>query len=636
MARNVLLPRAQAPIAGNIPTTKEWYDFFQSLLGDSIGADLAEQLATLAARVAELEQNAPGSFTIQGFGSITVAGTPEAGIVQIYLEGDADEPGPRFYYGTGPDGMRGFFRLFDAIDTPSDGIARTDSGYTILGEVSTPADLPGSGATGQAWRVIDENPGLYAWDGAAFTIDPAADGLVGIIPANDLAAVEALAGTGLAARTGAETWATRTITAGAGIDVDNGDGVDSDPIVSHADTSAVTDIAAEFTGSAVPWQISITFDQFGHVLSRTITEREIAHNETASLQGGVPGEYYHFTAAEHAGLLNWAEEVPADYVNTTGSQVDIAGSKEWVGDQTIRSTNTTSSPNHVIIENTSGASAGGNVLIGDFYGAGHGGPTAIILRRASGTEAAPAAVPSGEVLFRLDGTGHDGNDFANPATFQFHGLATQAFTPTAWGTRFRIRCVPQNSTSFREVLACDVNHNLTPGNTDNTLSNGTAANRWSVIYAGTGAINTSDEREKTPFRDMTSVEIACAIELASLPCVYKWLAAVEEKGDAARLHVGPGVQSVIAVMERHGLDPFAYGFVCYDQWDEQSELWDEWPEERDEDGNVVREAGRELVQPYRAAGDRYSLRSSELSWFVMRGQAARQDALEARIAALEG
>ena len=31
---------------------------------------------------------------------------------------------------------------------------------------------------------------------------------------------------------------------------------------------------------------------------------------------------------------------------------------------------------------------------------------------------------------------------------------------------------------------------------DNTYSNGTAANRWSVIYAGTGTINTSDERLK--------------------------------------------------------------------------------------------------------------------------------------------
>jgi hypothetical protein len=31
---------------------------------------------------------------------------------------------------------------------------------------------------------------------------------------------------------------------------------------------------------------------------------------------------------------------------------------------------------------------------------------------------------------------------------------------------------------------------------DNTYSNGTAANRWSVIYAGTGTINTSDARSK--------------------------------------------------------------------------------------------------------------------------------------------
>lgn len=37
------------------------------------------------------------------------------------------------------------------------------------------------------------------------------------------------------------------------------------------------------------------------------------HNLLAGLQGGTAGEYYHFTSAEHAGLLPWSSEDPADY-----------------------------------------------------------------------------------------------------------------------------------------------------------------------------------------------------------------------------------------------------------------------------------------------------------------------------------
>lgn len=88
-------------------------------------------------------------------------------------------------------------------------------------------------------------------------------------------------------------------------------------------------------------------------------------------------------------------------------------------------------------------------------------------------------------------------------------------------------------------------------------------------------------------------------------------------------------------MESHGLDPFLYGFVCYDKWDEQLELWNEWPDRAvviDKDGNIVQEAveaGRELVQEYRPAGDRYSLRPSELQFFIARGQEERIRRLEA-------
>ncbi len=185
---------------------------------------------------------------------------------------------------------------------------------------------------------------------------------------------------------------------------------------------------------------------------------------------------------------------------------------------------------------------------------------------------------------------------------------------------------------------------------DNTQPLGTASFRASVIYAGTGTINTSDAREKTPVRGLTAAEIEASKQLAKEIGAYRFLSAVAEKGDAAREHIGMTVQRAIEVMEAHGLDPFGYGFICFDSWQETPELTEEKvlgvvtdaddialaynvpdPGEELPDGAVWTETSREtvVVRPYRAAGDRYSFRPDELMLFIARG-------LDARLSALEG
>lgn len=178
--------------------------------------------------------------------------------------------------------------------------------------------------------------------------------------------------------------------------------------------------------------------------------------------------------------------------------------------------------------------------------------------------------------------------------------------------------------------------------TDGSSSVGSNIKRWGTIYASTGTINTSDAREKTPVRPMDAAEIAAAIALSKEIGIYQWLSAVEAKGNAARVHVGMTVQRAIEVMQAHNLDPLRYGFICYDQWDEQPEIRSSTaptPDVVDDFGVLVREgepAEEVVVQEYRPAGDRFSFRMDELLAFIARGVSARLSNLEDRLSRLEG
>lgn len=102
---------------------------------------------------------------------------------------------------------------------------------------------------------------------------------------------------------------------------------------------------------------------------------------------------------------------------------------------------------------------------------------------------------------------------------------------------------------------------------DNTQTLGTAGNRASVIYAGTGTINTSDDAEKTLKRAPSVDEIAAATAIATLFQSFKFVDAVAAKGSAARWHFGVVAQDVEAALIAEGLDPAMYGFWCEDDLD---------------------------------------------------------------------
>lgn len=137
---------------------------------------------------------------------------------------------------------------------------------------------------------------------------------------------------------------------------------------------------------------------------------------------------------------------------------------------------------------------------------------------------------------------------------------------------------------------------------DNTTSLGLGSYRWSVVYAATGTINTSDERTKQDISDLDAAEKRVAVALKGLVKKFRFKDAVQAKGDGARIHVGVIAQEVIAAFKAEGLDPMRYALVCYDEWEAE-------PEEVDDDGKTLK--------PAREAGDRYGIRYEELLAFII-------------------
>ena len=100
---------------------------------------------------------------------------------------------------------------------------------------------------------------------------------------------------------------------------------------------------------------------------------------------------------------------------------------------------------------------------------------------------------------------------------------------------------------------------------DNTWSLGTAGLRWSVVFAATGTINTSDERTKQQIKPIDDSVLKAWAKVEY--CQFKFNDAVEKKSDGARWHIGLIAQRVKEAFESEGLDAFAYGLLCYDEWE---------------------------------------------------------------------
>jgi hypothetical protein len=95
---------------------------------------------------------------------------------------------------------------------------------------------------------------------------------------------------------------------------------------------------------------------------------------------------------------------------------------------------------------------------------------------------------------------------------------------------------------------------------DNVASLGTSGARWSAVWAATGTIQTSDERQKT---DIAPGDLGLDFIMALEPVRYRWK-------DGARPHQGLLAQQVRAALDGLGIADFA-GHVKADPADPESE-----------------------------------------------------------------
>lgn len=91
---------------------------------------------------------------------------------------------------------------------------------------------------------------------------------------------------------------------------------------------------------------------------------------------------------------------------------------------------------------------------------------------------------------------------------------------------------------------------------------GLASRRWSVVYAATGSINTSDRNLKEEIQDLSEAELKVAQACKGLVKRFKF------KG-GTRKHIGVIAQDVRDAFSAEGLDAHEYGLFCSDTWTDE-------------------------------------------------------------------
>lgn len=237
---------------------------------------------------------------------------------------------------------------------------------------------------------------------------------------------------------------------------------------------------------------------------------------------------------------------------------------------------------------------------------------AVFLTQGSNTNGTPAnGYPStgGWAVFQISDTS------SNNASNNSFQLAAQTD-----GKNIGFRCAPYGGV-YTQWYSIFHSGNDLVALTTATNNIGSSSITYKDCFLQNAVTVVSDENYKTDIQELSEAEIKCAIDCGKLYRRYKLKTAIVEKGeDDARYHIGTIAQKVIQCFTDNGLDWTKYGIITYEKWSAVEAVEAVYSE----DGELVSAAidGRE-------AGEVYMVRYDEFNSFVMAGQQARIDALEA-------
>lgn len=210
------------------------------------------------------------------------------------------------------------------------------------------------------------------------------------------------------------------------------------------------------------------------------------------------------------------------------------------------------------------------------------------------------------------------------------GKGSVAFvTSAALEGRYSISAYHEDVNEYRPILEVRSTNSVKEFRPviDNALTIGSATNRPSVIFAVSGAINTSDANEKTEPQAISEKILDAADDIRI--DVWKWLDSIAKKGEeSARWHFGPIAQQVRDAFAKHGLNGCDYGLLCYDKWGD--EFVDVVETVIGEDGETLDRPTGERIQT-QWAGDRWGIRPDQCLWLKMAAVERRCARMEARL-----
>jgi hypothetical protein len=104
---------------------------------------------------------------------------------------------------------------------------------------------------------------------------------------------------------------------------------------------------------------------------------------------------------------------------------------------------------------------------------------------------------------------------------------------------------------------------------DNFVDLGSASYRLDDIYATNPTIQTSDRNEKQDIDVMSEAETRVAVACKGLIRKFRWIDAVAEKGDDARIHFGIIAQDLQDAFTAEGLDAGRYAMFISSTWTDE-------------------------------------------------------------------